>query len=268
MTTRAGSNIATIPASASRQEAAKYERCAEFGKALPKLRKRVEADLRKRRLGRDTVIAAVVRLLDVGRIRVGNEAYAQSEQELRRDHAAQPPRQGRGRTVKMRFKAKSGIERELSITDRNAQPDRRGACQDLPGQHLFQYLDERRRGPSGQLDRRQRLYPRGDRRGFHRQAFPHLERERDRLRADLRGGRGGRRPQRDAGAGRRGARQHARDQPQILCPSGARSTRSRRRRAAACLAMSPPDEISVERRARADRLPRQAGAKARKPEPA
>ena len=101
-----------------RQEAAKYDRCAEFGKVLPKLRKRVEADLRKRKLARDTVVAAVVRLLDTGRIRVGNEAYVKDNKSygattLRSRHA-----KVLGRTVKMRFKAKSGIERELSITDR------------------------------------------------------------------------------------------------------------------------------------------------------
>ena len=123
-----------------RQEAAKYERCAEFGKALPKLRKRVEADLRKRRLSRDTVVAAVVRLLDTGRIRVGNEAYAQANKSygattLRRRHVKVA-----GRKVKMRFKAKSGIDRELTITDnRLSRIVRR--CQDLPGQHLFQYIN-------------------------------------------------------------------------------------------------------------------------------
>ena len=95
----------------------------------PSLRKRVEADLRKRSLSRDTVVAAVVRLLDIGRIRVGNEAYAQANKSygattLRNRHA-----KVRGRTVKMRFKAKSGIERELSITDATLSPDR----QALPG---------------------------------------------------------------------------------------------------------------------------------------
>ena len=48
-----------------RQEAAKYERCREFGKVLPKLRRRVEADLRRRKLTRDTVVAAVIRLLSI-----------------------------------------------------------------------------------------------------------------------------------------------------------------------------------------------------------
>jgi len=124
-----------------RQEAAKYDRCREFGKVLPKLRRRVEADLKKRKLGRDTVIAAVVRLLDGGRIRVGNEAYVEANKSygattLRNRHAKVA-----GRTVKMRFKGKSGIEREFRITDATLSRVVK-QCQDLPGQNLFQYLDE------------------------------------------------------------------------------------------------------------------------------
>jgi DNA topoisomerase-1 len=123
-----------------KQDAAKYERCADFGRALTRLRKRVEADLRKRKLSRDTVVAAIVRLLDTGRIRVGNEAYVQANKSygattLRNRHA-----KVRGGTVKMRFKAKSGIERELSITDRTLSRIVR-LCQDLPGQNLFQYVN-------------------------------------------------------------------------------------------------------------------------------
>ena len=124
-----------------RQEAAKYDRCAEFGRALTRLRKRVAADLRKRQLSRDTVVAAVVRLLDSGRIRVGNEAYAQSNDSfgattLRSRHA-----KVRGKTVKMRFRAKGGIERELSLTDRTLSRIVK-QCQDLPGQNLFQFIDD------------------------------------------------------------------------------------------------------------------------------
>ena len=124
----------------AQQDNAKYDRCAGFGKALPKLRRKVEADLRKRSLSRETVVAAVVRLLDVGRLRVGNESYAQENKSygattLRRRHAKVA-----GRRVKMRFKAKSGIERELSITDRTLSRIVR-QCQDLPGQNLFQFVN-------------------------------------------------------------------------------------------------------------------------------
>ena len=124
-----------------KREAAKYESCLDFGRALPRLRRRVAADLRKRKLSRDTVVAAIVRLLDTGCIRVGNEAYAQTNKSfgattLRSRHA-----KVRGRTVKMRFKAKSGIERELSITDHTLSRIVK-QCQDLPGQNLFQFIDE------------------------------------------------------------------------------------------------------------------------------
>lgn len=125
----------------AQQDAAKYDLCAEFGKALPKLRKRVEADLSKRRLVRETVCAAVVRLLDCEHIRVGNEAYAKENKSfgattIRRRHV-----KAFGRRVKMRFTAKGGVVRELHITDRRLLRLVKRA-QDLPGQHLFQYLDD------------------------------------------------------------------------------------------------------------------------------
>jgi DNA topoisomerase I len=123
------------------QDADKYERCAAFGRALPLLRARVESDLQGRALERDTVIAAVIRLLDLGRVRVGNESYAKANKSygattLRRKHA----RIMSGK-IKLQFRAKSGKMQQLTIADnRLVQLARR--CQDLPGQHLFQYLDD------------------------------------------------------------------------------------------------------------------------------
>ena len=123
------------------QEAEKYAKLAAFGHALPKLRRKVEADLARRAVDRDAVVAAVVRLLDCEHIRVGNEQYARENKSfgattIRTRHIKQL-----GRTVKMRFKGKHGIERELSITDRNLTRIVR-KVQDLPGQQLFQYLDD------------------------------------------------------------------------------------------------------------------------------
>lgn len=125
----------------AQQEAAKYDRCADFGRALPLLRSRVEEDMAGRKLDHDTVVAAVVRLLDLGHIRVGNESYARRNKSfgattLRNRHA-----KVKGKTVKMRFKGKSGKEQELSVTDRNLTRIVK-RCQDLPGQHLFQFVDE------------------------------------------------------------------------------------------------------------------------------
>jgi DNA topoisomerase I len=125
----------------AQQDAAKYDLCAEFGKSLPKLRKRVEADLATCKLVREAVCAAVVRLLDCEHIRVGNEAYAKENKSfgattIRRRHV-----KAFGRRVKMRFTGKGGIVRELHITDRRLLRLVKRA-QDLPGQHLFQYLDD------------------------------------------------------------------------------------------------------------------------------
>jgi DNA topoisomerase I len=125
----------------AQQDAAKYDLCAEFGKSLPKLRKRVEADLVTHKLVREAVCAAVVRLLDCEHIRVGNEAYAKENKSfgattIRRRHV-----KAFGRRVKMRFNAKGGVVRELHITDRRLLRVVKRA-QDLPGQHLFQYLDD------------------------------------------------------------------------------------------------------------------------------
>jgi len=123
------------------QEAAKFDRCACFGEALPRLRRRVAQDLEKKAVSREAVVAAVVRLLDHEHLRVGNETYAKSNKSfgattLRSRHVSLL-----GRAVKMRFKGKSGIERELTVTDRTlARIVRR--CMDLPGQHLFQYIDD------------------------------------------------------------------------------------------------------------------------------
>jgi DNA topoisomerase-1 len=123
------------------QDAEKYAKLAEFGHALPKLRKKVAADLKKRKVQKDTVVAAVVRLLDCEHIRVGNEQYAKENKSfgattIRTRHVKQL-----GRTVKMKFKGKHGIERELNITDRNLTRIVR-KVQDLPGQHLFQYVGD------------------------------------------------------------------------------------------------------------------------------
>lgn len=123
------------------QEAAKYEKTAEFGHALPKLRKQVAADLAKRSLSKERAVAAVVRLLDQSHIRVGNEDYVEQNGSygattLRTKHG-----RVKGDTLKLRFKAKSGKECDTTVTDRSLARFVK-ACQDLDEQHLFAWLDE------------------------------------------------------------------------------------------------------------------------------
>jgi DNA topoisomerase-1 len=122
------------------RESEKFDSTARFGTLLPRVRQQVERDLAGRSLCRDRAIASVVRLLDTGTIRIGNEAYAKANASfgattLRMKHADLSTR-----ALKLRFKAKSGKLREMRLTDRSLLRFVR-AMQDLPGQHLFQYLD-------------------------------------------------------------------------------------------------------------------------------
>lgn len=123
------------------QEAAKYDRCGMFGERLPRLRRKVEADLRLRGLCKDKAVAAVVRLLDLGSIRVGNETYAQANKSfgattLRKRHVRVA-----GGTLKLQFRAKSGKLRVMTVTDKSLSRFVK-RCQDLPGQNLFRWIDD------------------------------------------------------------------------------------------------------------------------------
>ena len=124
-----------------RREAAKYERLLAFAKVLPRIRRRVDRDLAKPQMSREKVLAAVVRLLELTLIRVGNDEYARLNRSfglttLRNRHATVS-----GSSVRFRFRGKSGQQHEVSLRDRRlASVVRR--CRDLPGQELFQYVDE------------------------------------------------------------------------------------------------------------------------------
>jgi len=123
------------------KEAEKYDRCATFGLALPRLRARVEHDLAQRGLTKDRAVAAVVRLLDTEFVRVGNEDYVKQNQSygattLRKRHA-----ELRGQRLRLQYKAKSGKVRALTITDKSLVRFVR-RMNDLPGQHLFRWVDD------------------------------------------------------------------------------------------------------------------------------
>jgi DNA topoisomerase-1 len=122
-----------------RRESAKYERLVAFAKALPAIRRQVDRDLARPGLPREKVLAAVVRLLELTLIRVGNEEYRRLNQSfglttLRDRHATI-----HGSSIRFRFRGKGGRVHEVGLRDRRlASVIRR--CQDLPGQELFQYV--------------------------------------------------------------------------------------------------------------------------------
>ncbi len=121
----------------------KHSRMPSFGKALGRLRAGVRRDLKRPGLPREKVLALVVKLLDSTQVRIGNSEYARSNGSfglttLRDRHARFP---ARGKAL-LQFRGKGGAEHEVLVDDaRLAKLVRR--CQELPGQALFQYVDER-----------------------------------------------------------------------------------------------------------------------------
>ncbi len=123
------------------RDSTKFEHMLEFARLLPRIRKRVEKDMRRRRLVREKVLATVVHLLETTLIRVGNLDYAEQNKSyglttLRDRHAEID-----GSELRFEFKGKSGATWKLRMKDRRIARLVK-QCQDIPGQHLFQYFDE------------------------------------------------------------------------------------------------------------------------------
>ena len=128
------------------RDGTKYARLVDFARALPRIRARVRADLARRGLSRETVLATVVRLLESTAIRIGNESYARQNGSfglttLRNRHVTI-----QGSQLRFEFRGKGGKRHCVRVSDRRVAGIVR-RCQDLPGQELFQYRDE-----SGQIE--------------------------------------------------------------------------------------------------------------------
>lgn len=123
------------------RDEAKYERMLNFGKALPDIRRQVDEALKLPGLPREKVLATVVYLLQATMMRVGNEEYARQNKSfglttLRDRHVRVD-----GRAVEFNFRGKSGVRHAIKVDDpRLARIIKR--CRDLPGQELFQYIDD------------------------------------------------------------------------------------------------------------------------------
>jgi len=124
-----------------RREEDKFGRLIRFATALPRIRRRVARDLRLEGLSRDRVLAAMVRLLELTLIRVGNDEYARLNQSFGLSTMQDRHARIDGSEVRFRFRGKSGRVHEVGFRDRRlASIVRR--CRDLPGQELFQYVDD------------------------------------------------------------------------------------------------------------------------------
>lgn len=123
------------------RDSTKYDRLSAFGLALPSLRARLEDALSLAGLPREKVLATIVKLLELTLIRIGNEEYQRANGSyglttLRGRHV-----RIEGSTVRFQFQGKSGIKHSVDVNDRRIARIVR-CCQDLPGQELFQYLDD------------------------------------------------------------------------------------------------------------------------------
>ncbi len=123
------------------RDRSKFARLSTFGRALPAIRRRVAHDLRRPGLTRAKVVATIVRLLDTTYLRVGNEEYARTNRSfglttLRNRHVVVS-----GTSLRFRFRGKGGRLHEVGIRDRRLASIV-AKCHDLPGQELFEYLDE------------------------------------------------------------------------------------------------------------------------------
>jgi DNA topoisomerase-1 len=119
----------------------KYDKLLSFARQLPAIRRQVRKDLALPGLPRAKVLATVIRLLETGMIRVGNEEYARQNNSfglatLRNRHVDVS-----GQTIRFEFRGKSGVRHAFDLKDRALARIIR-QCRDLPGQELFQYIDE------------------------------------------------------------------------------------------------------------------------------
>lgn len=119
----------------------KYDKMLIFGAALPKIRKRVEADLALSGLPKNKVLATIVSIMERTFIRVGNEEYARDNNSyglttMRNKHV-----DVKGSKLRFKFRGKSGVQHEMDVDDRRLARIVK-KVQDLPGQKVFGYVDE------------------------------------------------------------------------------------------------------------------------------
>ncbi|UZW57026.1 DNA topoisomerase IB [Sphingobium sp. JS3065] len=136
------------------RDGSKYEHMLEFARSLPGIRKRIDRDMRRRGLPREKILAAIIWLLEATMIRVGNADYARQNRSYGlttlNDRHVRVDRD----EMRFRFKGKGGKQWNLKLTDHRVARIVRQS-QDLPGQHLFQYIDEdgeRREVTSGDVN--------------------------------------------------------------------------------------------------------------------
>ncbi|MGB6985032.1 MAG: hypothetical protein WBD74_03550 [Candidatus Aquilonibacter sp.] len=129
------------PAWTSVRSETKYHRMGDFGRALPHMRWHVSTDLERKELTHEKVLATIVYLLEHVLIRVGNDEYAKENHSYGLTTLEDKHVVTHGDNVLFRFRGKSGVHHEVAMHDHRVAKVIR-ACQDLPGQRLFEYRDD------------------------------------------------------------------------------------------------------------------------------
>jgi DNA topoisomerase-1 len=118
----------------------KYEHMLDFGKSLPKIRRRVRRDMRQPGLPREKVIAIVIKLLESTLIRIGNDEYAKANHSIGLTTMHNKHVEIKAGAIHFEFRGKSGVEHAIDLQDRRLAKIIK-ACQDVPGYDLFQYVN-------------------------------------------------------------------------------------------------------------------------------
>ena len=123
------------------RDESKYGRLVEFGRALPRIRRQVTRDLARAGMPREKVLATIVRLLETTFVRVGNEEYARQNESFGLTTLRERQVRVDGARLRFRFRGKSGVPHEIALTDRRIARIV-SHLQELPGQELFQFVDD------------------------------------------------------------------------------------------------------------------------------
>jgi DNA topoisomerase I len=119
----------------------KFDKMSEFGKVLPRIRKKIEKDLQIKDLNRQKVLATVVGLLDHTLVRIGNKTYEKANKSFGLTTLKDRHMKAVGKNIKFEFVGKKGVKQSIEVTDsRLAKIVKK--CRDIPGYQLFQYYDE------------------------------------------------------------------------------------------------------------------------------
>ncbi|MEK9155183.1 MAG: DNA topoisomerase IB [Patescibacteria group bacterium] len=126
----------------TKRDEGKFHRLLQFAQALPRLRRRITHDLALPGMPKEKVLATIVKLLDTEYIRIGNDEYAKENDSFGLTTLQNRHVKGTGTHMKLVFKGKHGIVREVALEDERLRKIV-ATCQDIPGHELFEYLDDR-----------------------------------------------------------------------------------------------------------------------------